>query len=307
MQQCSRDLPHIKGVIQMAMVLRDIIFEKMTHEQWTMPLRPKIQGTWNIQQYFDASRPLDFLVICSSTSSIHGYPSQSQYAAGNTYQDALAAYRRAHGLKAVAVNLTIIREVGILAEQGTTGNIAIWEEALGIKEPAFHALMKTLITGQLGSPGSEFLPPQVSTGLGTADIMAAHNLALPDYFEDPLFGPLAVSAFSTHSGGDSRSAAVSLSSRIIEAGNVDKASDVITDALATKVADILQIPVSEVDSSRPMYHYGVDSLVALEVRNWIVKEMKATVALLEILAAVPMNVFAKTVASRSKHLVVASE
>ena len=56
-----------------------------------------------------------------------------------------------------------------------------------------------------------------------------------------------------------------------------------------------------------MYRYGVDSLVALEVRNWIVREMKASVALLEILAAVPMKDFAKTIASRSKHLSVVSD
>lgn len=307
MEQCSRDLPPVKGVIQMAMVLRDVVFEKMAYEQWTVPLRPKIQGTWNIHQYFDESRPLDFFVICSSTSGIHGYPSQSQYAAGNTYQDALAAYRRARGLKAIAVNLTIIREVGILAEQGTTGNIAIWEEALGIKEPAFHALMKSLVTGQEGPIGSELLPPQLSTGLGTADIMAAHNLALPDYFQDPRFGPLAVSTVSTRAAGDGRAAAVSLASKLVEAGNVDKATEVITDALVTKVADILQVPTSEVDPSRPMYRYGVDSLVALEVRNWIVREMKANVALLEILAAVPMKDFASTIARRSKHLSVASD
>jgi hypothetical protein len=50
-----------------------------------------------------------------------------------------------------------------------------------------------------------------------------------------------------------------------------------------------------------MYRYGVDSLVALEVRNWITREMQANIALLEILAAVPMKDFAKTIAERSKH------
>ncbi|KAF7586872.1 hypothetical protein BBP40_008219 [Aspergillus hancockii] len=273
MEQCSRDLPPIKGVIQMAMVLRDVIFEDMTYDQWTVPLRPKIQRTWNVHQYFDASRPLDFFVICSSTSGIHSYPSQLQYAASNTYQDALAAYRRARGLKAVAVNLTIIRDVGILAEQGTTGNIAIWEEALGIKDPAFHALMKALITGQ---QGPELLPPHVSTGVGTADIMAAYKLALPDYFRDPRFGP-----------------------------TVDKTTEIITDALTTKVAGILQIPASEVDPGWPLYRYGVDSLVALEDGNWIIRETKLNVALPEILAAVPMESFAETIAARSKHLAAA--
>lgn len=44
MQQCSQQLPPIKGVIQMAMVLRDVVFENMSYEDWTVPLRPKSKG-----------------------------------------------------------------------------------------------------------------------------------------------------------------------------------------------------------------------------------------------------------------------
>jgi zearalenone synthase (highly reducing iterative type I polyketide synthase) len=60
------------------------------------------------------------------------------------------------------------------------------------------------------------------------------------------------------------------------------------------------MPLSEVDPGRPMYRYGVDSLVALEVRNWITRELQANMALLEILAAEPMNVFAGRIAEKSK-------
>ncbi|KAH7357484.1 reducing polyketide synthase [Pyrenochaeta sp. MPI-SDFR-AT-0127] len=301
MEKCSNDLPPIKGVIQMAMVLRDVIFEKMSYDAWTQPLQPKVRGTWNLHRYFDHSRPLDFFIICSSNSGIHGYPSQAQYAAGNTYQDALAHSRRKSGLKAVAVNLAIMREVGILAEQGMTGNIAIWEEALGIGESAFHALMKSLISGQQGPTELQQIPPQISTGLGTADTMAAHGLALPGYFTDPRFGPLSVPSVRSGTTADGRHAAVSIASKLVEAGNTEEATDIVIEALVTKIAEILQMPASEVDPSRPMYRYGVDSLVALEVRNWITREMQANIALLEILAAVPMKDFAKTIAERSKH------
>nr|QEO60268.1 polyketide synthase [Alternaria oxytropis] len=301
MKKCLNDLPPIKGVIQMAMVLRDVIFEKMSYDAWTQPLKPKVRGTWNLHKYFDHSRPLDFFVICSSNSDIHVYPSQAQYAAGNTYQDALAHFRRKSGLKAVSVNLAIMRDVGILAEQGMTGNIATWEEALGVREPAFHALIKSLINGQQGPVESQRTPPQLCTGLGTADIMAAHRLALPYYFADPKFGPLSVSSIRSGTTADGRNAAVSIASELVEASNMEEATDIVTRALVTKIAEILQIPASEVDSSRPMYRYGVDSLVALEVRNWITREMQANIALLEILAAVPMKDFAKTIAERSKH------
>lgn len=99
MDQCGRDLPPIKGVVQMAMVLRDTVFENMTHEWWETGLKPKVHGTRNLHEYFGPERPLDFFIICSSISGITGNPGQAQYCAGNTYQDTLAHYRRSKGLK----------------------------------------------------------------------------------------------------------------------------------------------------------------------------------------------------------------
>ncbi|TLD16228.1 uncharacterized protein PgNI_02621 [Pyricularia grisea] len=179
-----------------------------------------------------------------------------------------------------------MRDVGVLAEQGATGNFLLWEETFGIREPAFHALFKD---------------KKITTGLGTADIMSRHGLDQPEYFKIPRFGPLAV--LSSASGGPSSTGgldAVSLFSRLPEASSKDEAITIITGALVEKVAAILQMPASEVDSSRPIYRYGVNSLVALKIRNWIITEIKATVALLEVLAAVPMEVFSARIAEKSK-------
>lgn len=94
-------------------------------------------------------------------------------------------------------------------------------------------------------------------------------------------------------------AAASLASRLTEA-DAASAPGIIIDALVKKTASILGIPPSEVDASRPMYQYGVDSLVALKVRNWITRGIKANFLLLEILAAVPMETLAAQVALKSK-------
>ena len=202
-----------------------------------------------------------------------------------------------------------MRDVGVIAEQDSHFMRA-WEEVLGIREPTFHALMKSLINGQQrhgGARDDDGCPAQVCVGLGTGDILATHGLTRPAYFNDPRFGPLAVtSVLSNATAGASSGAAVSLASRLSEVStNKDPAvaANIITDALVRKTADILRTPPSEVDPSRPMYHYGADSLVALEVRNWITKEMKANMALLEILAAVPMETFAVQIAKKSKLLV----
>lgn len=304
MEQCSHEMPPIRGVVQMAMVLRDGVLENMSYADWTTGLSPKVQGTLNLDQYFDQSRPLDFFIACSSVSGVCGNAGQAQYAAGNTFQDALAQSRRHRGLKAMSVNLGIMLGVGAIAETAGVGNnLAQWEDVIGIREPAFHALMKSLIVRQRDD---ESCPAQVCTGLGSADLLTAHGLPLPYYFADPRMGPLAATSVATQTSAGEQGAAASLVSRLSEATGPEQATEFILDALVNKIADMLQIPASEVDPSRPMYRYGVDSLVALEVKNWITREVKANVPLLEILAAVPMTVFAGKLTEKSK-LVVGSD
>lgn len=70
-----------------------------------------------------------------------------------------------------------------------------------------------------------------------------------------------------------------VAARLAAESGSEKAGEIILDALVHKIADMLQIPASEVDPSRPMYRYGVDSLVALEVRNWIMRELNTTLTL----------------------------
>lgn len=303
MAQCEQDLPPVRGVVQLAMVLRDVVFEKMTYGQWTEPLRPKVQGSWNLHQYFDSSRELDFFVLCSSVSGVVGNPGQAAYAAGNTYEDALAAYRRARGLRAVAVDLGVMRDVGVLAEKkAESGMLGQWEDAVGIPETVFHALIKSIIHGQ---QEGEDVPAQVVTGLGSADVWNDHGLPQPYYFADPRFDALAMATAGgrgdgQHQSANSATGTAPLASQLAAVSSMEQAAQIVTEALVRRTAEILQMPTSEVDPAQPLYHYGIDSLTAIEVRNWISRELKANVALLEIVSAVPIREFAAKIAEKSQ-------
>ncbi|KAK3689344.1 hypothetical protein B0T22DRAFT_427611 [Podospora appendiculata] len=301
MAQITTDLPPIKGVVQLAMVLRDALLETMSFADWSAPLQAKVHGTLNLHNYFHRAThpPLDFMVLCSSISGVCGNPGQAQYDAGNAFQDALAHHRRDD---TISLNLGIMRDAGVIAA-GVQHNFSVWEDALGIRAPVFLALIKSAVNGLIHRRGS--IPSQIAVGLGTADILAAHNLPPPPWLADPRFAPLAVASALPSSSQtnttNNNNTTVSLAARLAEAkGDTTAVSSLITGALVHKVAEILRIPPSEVDAGRPMYSYGVDSLVALEVRNWIARELKASVALLEILAAVPMHVFAGQIAGKSK-------
>ena len=66
-----------------------------------------------------------------------------------------------------------------------------------------------------------------------------------------------------------------------------------------KLAKAMMIEVEDLDSSRPANSYGVDSLVAVEVRAWIFKEVKSDVSVFEILSNTPLLSLAAKIASRS--------
>ncbi|KAI6355122.1 hypothetical protein MCOR25_008327 [Pyricularia grisea] len=302
LKSCSDELPPIKGVFQMAMVLRDAVFENMTADQWTATVKPKIDGTRNLHEYFGSDKPLDFFVMFSSLSGVIGNRGQANYAAGNTYQDALAHHRRSLGLNACAVDLGIMLDVGVLAETGTAGDLVKWERLMGIKEPTFHALIKTVVNGGR----SPDFPAQITVGLATAGVFQAAGIPFPDWLAEARFGHLATTssdAATADAGAEgNKSTSASLPAQLAAAKTTEEALTAMIDGLVDRLSAVVSIPTSEVDTSRPMYMYGVDSLVAMEFRNWLQREIKADIVLFEVLEAVPITKFAEKVVSRTKLL-----
>lgn len=104
------------------MVLRDSLFRSMmTYEDWTDSTRPKVQGTWNIHQALEGARAaVDFFIVLSSFTVIYGGRGMANYAGGAAPEDAVAHFRRAKVLPAMTLDVGIMRDIGVLAEQGTT-------------------------------------------------------------------------------------------------------------------------------------------------------------------------------------------
>ena len=81
---------------------------------------------------------------------------------------------------------------------------------------------------------------------------------------------------------------------------MQQATDLIASALCTKLAKSMIIAVDEIDVSRPVSSYGVDSLVAAEMRNWFFRELKAELSIFELLGGMPITELARMAAERSK-------
>ena len=92
---CTRELGKVRGVIQRAMLLRDVLFTNISCQEWTESVRPKVEGSWNLHQNL---KDVDFFVVLSSFAATFGNRSQSNYATRGVYQDAISRYRRSLGL-----------------------------------------------------------------------------------------------------------------------------------------------------------------------------------------------------------------
>jgi acyl transferase domain-containing protein len=115
--------PVLRGIIHAAGVVKDGMLLNQRWEAFERVLAPKVRGTWNLHT---AARELDFFISFSSASSLLGTLGQGNYAAGNAFLDALAHHRHTQGAPALSIHWGPW-EVGMMARlderirQRTTG------------------------------------------------------------------------------------------------------------------------------------------------------------------------------------------
>jgi hypothetical protein len=84
------------------------------------------------------------------------------------------------------------------------------------------------------------------------------------------------------------------------AEDVAGAVEVALAALTDRLAGLLAVPMEDIDSKRPITALGIDSLIALEQRQWIRMELKADATILDVMQSENVEALAKIVASRSE-------
>ncbi|KAJ6119127.1 hypothetical protein N7523_003407 [Penicillium sp. IBT 18751x] len=290
-------LPPVRGVIQGAMVLQDSILEQMTMDDWLTANRPKVAGSWNLHSQFSQRGSLDFFVMLSSLSCILGWASQASYAAGGTYQDALAHWRCSSGLPGASLDMGVIKDVGYVAESRTVGErLRKAGQSLRLSE---DAVLRTVATAIL----HPFSRPQVLLGLNSGpgshwDAAGESQMGRDARFMPVRYRKAIASRAQIHqSSGNPDSEPLVVKLRT--AGSPEVAARLVGDAIATKLADIFMVPVDDIDLDKPPSVYGVDSLVAVELRNMLVLQAACDVSIFSILQSVSLAALAQDVVAQS--------
>jgi len=264
------ECPPLRGVIHAAMVLDDGILADLDRDRMSKVMAPKITGAWNLHRR-TAHLPFDFFILFSSMASIIGNPGQGNYAAGNAFLDGLAHYRRSLGLPALTVNWGYVRETGVVARNQ---EIARRFESQGLSgffpDQAFDALGRLLRLKATDMTVMDIDWPRwmdVHPGFKTA--LKFSHLGGPD--GRPETGDEAGSAHRSDLIAELRKAPAAAQAGILES------------ALSEQLARILGTSPARIHRDRPLTDFGFDSLMAIELRNWIDSQLKVAVPTMDIM------------------------
>ena len=299
--------PPIRGCINATMALHDAVFANMTHTQWTSALRSKLQASWNLHALLPPSET-DFFVLLSSLVGVYGAPGQANYAAGCAFQDALARARSTSGSGGGGGGVSASLDLGWLSDAGIVSERAEyrrkWQGArdiAGIRAADLIAVLDrvcdpasrpsssatTTTTTTATSPG---LSQLLVGAITPADLARAGEVAVPATLNRPLLDGFRYTPGQDRAGGPTSSSMhhqqqqQTPRARFLAATSHAERSTAVTEALREKLARALGIGAEDVETSgRPVAEYGVDSLMAVELRNWMLRDYGVEVAVFEIL------------------------
>ncbi|KAI0022605.1 putative polyketide synthase [Xylariomycetidae sp. FL0641] len=285
-------MPPVKGCIQAAMVMTENIFQKLRFEDWEATVKPKVDASWNLHS--ELGPGLDFFILVSSMMGILGSGSLAAYNAGNTYLDALARYRVHRGENAVAINLGAVPDGGYLVEHSS--HLPGMEH---VEKYAFTPLRDLLALLEL------FCNPESSrspVALGHQAIIGIrppshwrHLEEVPATMMQPFWGhmhhvPKLVGAERRTASLDfddsidiKRKCGVDRAVELATAGSLNESAEIVTEALIHRVSQSLRIPMDRLEPQKPMHSYGIDSLSAIDLRNWVGKCFDVDMPVFEIL------------------------
>lgn len=272
------------------------MFENMSYDDWNGAVKPKAQGSWNLHELLPGD--MNFFVLLSSATGIIGNRSQANYAAGNTYKDALARYRVSQGKPATSIDLGSVLSVGFVAEneQYARRTTAILEV---LREDEIHGMLEFVIYSQM-DPSLTPEGAQLVTGLSTGEAYRQRGIPPPTYISYPMFRHLQSSSDSRSASSDEDPTQM-VQGLLAAAATLEDAAEVVSTGIRNKLSALLSIPAAHIEPTKSISSNGVDSLVAMEFRTWLSKSLGADIPLLEITGSNSIIVLSTKVARVSRY------
>jgi NADPH:quinone reductase-like Zn-dependent oxidoreductase/SAM-dependent methyltransferase len=277
LDDCLTRMPPIKGCMQSSGAYKDLTFERYDLDGWNTAIRSKATSSWNLHKVLPSG--MDFFIMLSSVASIMGGISMSSYAGSNSYQNGLARYRISIGEKAASINPGVLHDIGFVTEFTDAQRdrltrvgyfIPTWEAEINAILDIFCDPESSMINDKEHRP---------VLGLNGTAQMLADGSEVPFSFMQPLWQhTLYTDVITKESAAKSQKDDVKVLIKAAE--SLEEAKAIATGALRKHLAVLLS-------TQEERLHDGasVDSLIAIELRNWLGKNFNADIPVFEIVSA----------------------
>ncbi|MDZ7335182.1 MAG: amino acid adenylation domain-containing protein [candidate division KSB1 bacterium] len=246
-------LPPLKGVVHAAGLLDDGVLLQLTQEQFDRVMRPKVQGAWNLHT-LTLDLPLDFFILFSSAAAIFGSPGQGNYVAANIFMDSLAHYRNEMGLPAMAINWAAWSQIGLAARADRGGRLATKGFQTIAPEKGI-AIFERLLQLQL--------PQVIVAPINWRQVLQLY----PDQEIPPFVSNFAAEKIKQRRKAEPTKGQAVLTRDELVAIEPEKRQDVLVEYLQKQLSRVLGVPSSKLDLHKPLNMMGMDSLMAIELKN----------------------------------------
>jgi phthiocerol/phenolphthiocerol synthesis type-I polyketide synthase D len=229
-----------RGVLHAAALFDDRTTIRLDAETLHRTWLPKAHGAWRLHE---ATRDLelDWWAGFSSIAGLQGFPGQPAYASANAYLDAIVTMRRAQGLPAVSVAWGAWGEIGAAAELDIP-----WLTTIRPDEGL--AVLSAVLRGTASHTGA--LRLRASRLASTFP----HLTGIP--FFETVLGEYAATADGQWAGLD----------QVRTLAPAD-AREAVSAQLRGRIASVLGFEPDKLDADSPLGALGVDSLLAIRIRN----------------------------------------
>jgi len=250
------------------MVLDDGSIPEIDYERYMKVFVPKAVGCWLLHEA-TLDMELDHFVNYSSISAVYGNPGQVSYVGANSFLDNFAQYRRSLGLPSMTINWGVIGDVGFVARSGNVGGLLYKQgwKAFTLQQ-ACEVLEQMLLTNPV---------QRVATDSDWEMIggFFPHS-ATSSRFEHLVNEKELAGASGAGSGDDA------LKTAILEAKD-DERQEIFLTKLKDTFGRVIGTTADKLDSNEPVTKYGLDSLMANQIRNWIQSHVGVDYSMMKIM------------------------
>ncbi|KAI1379852.1 hypothetical protein F4677DRAFT_297172 [Hypoxylon crocopeplum] len=291
-------VPPVRGVIQSAAILRDRTLDSMSYDDFILARRIKVEGTLALEHVF-MSPQLEFFLMLSSAVNIIGASGQANYNAGNAVQDAIAQAHCGTSCHFMSLSIGWIQDAAATADHDARLN--------GLRRAGLRPIdpgeLSRYLDYALGAATSNSRLPQAIIGFDAISLSqaTAHN----GNIHSAMFCHVNNAASTVEA---SSSAHVSQTfTEAIANGSLDSTAGSIASAIIGKLSQLTFVDGARINERHgSILAVGLDSLVAIELRNWITREFHAPLQSSEIMIDQTVRALAEKVAVRSRRALLES-